>query len=168
MPGKTLVLLGAGEVHGCYAVGSGLEPRPITPAQFVVAAECTPETPAETLPGDTNERVMAAFEAFKAEFGQRLGRARRPRNTRARRYVSRQLALAVRAAVDDPDEMRRLEVLRRIFNGDLLPQAENALGEIRDLRLEGRVLRIRLEALRERYRLNVPDDSDTARPRSRR
>ena len=62
------------------------------------------------------------------------------------------------------DELRRIEVLRRIFSGDLLPQAENALGEIRDLRLEGRVLRIRLEALRERYRLNVPDDSDTARP----
>ena len=164
VPGETLVLLGAGEVHGCYAVGSGLEPRPITPAQFVAAAECAPETPAETLPGDTNERVMAALEAFKTEFGQRLGRARRPRNTRARRYVSRQLTLAVRAAADDRDELRRLEVLRRIFSGDLLPQAENALGEIRDLRLEGRVLRIRLEALRERYRLNVPDDSDAARP----
>ena len=146
VPGETLVLLGAGEVHGCYAVGSGLEPRPITPAQFVAAAECTPETPAETLPGDTNERVMAAFEAFKTEFGQRLGKARRPRNTRARRYVSRQLTLAVRAAADDRDELRRLEVLRRIFSGDLPPQAENALGEIRDLRLEGRVLRIRLEA----------------------
>ena len=26
------------------------------------------------------------------------------------------------------------------------------------------MLRIRLEALRERYRLNVPDDSDAARP----
>ena len=100
---------------------------------------------------------MAAFEAFKAEFGQRLGPGPAGRaNTRARRYVSRQLTLAVRAAVDDPDEMRRLEVLRRIFSGDLLPHAENALGEIRDLRLEGRVLHIRLEALRERYRLNSP------------
>ena len=78
--------------------------------------------------------------------------------------MSRQLNLAVRAAADDPAETRRLDVLRRIFSGDLLPQAENALGEIRDLRLEGRVLRIRLEALRERYRLNVPDDSDAARP----
>ena len=159
VPGETLVLLGAGDVNGSYAVGSGLEPRPISPAQFVAAAGCNPETPAEELPGDTNERVMAAFEAFRAEFGQRLGRARRPRNTRARRYVSRQLNLAVRAAVDDLDEMRRLDLLRRIFGGDLPPQAENALGEIRDLRLEGRVLRIRLEALRERYRLNPPDDS---------
>ena len=42
-----------------------------------------------------------SFEAFRAEFGQRFGRARRPRNTRARRYVSRQLNLAGRAAVDD-------------------------------------------------------------------
>ncbi len=164
VPGETLVLLGAGEVHGCYAVGSGLEPRPISPAQFVAAAECAPETPAEALPGDTNERVMAAFEAFGTEFGQRLGRARRPRNTRARRYVSRQLNLAVHAAAGDPTELRRLEVLRRIFSADLPPQAENALGEIRSLQLEGRVLRIRLEALRERYRLSVPDDSEAARP----
>ena len=37
---------------------------------------------------------------------------------------------------------------------------ESALGEIRNLRLEGSVLLTRLEALRERYRLNPPDDSD--------
>ena len=164
VPGETLVLLRAGDVHGCYAVGSELDPRPISPAQFVAAAECAPETPTETLPGDTNERVMTAFDAFRTEFGQRLGRARRPRNTRARRYVSQQLNLAVRAAADDPAEMRRLQVLRRILSGDLPPQVENALGEIRGLQLEGRVLRIRLEALRERYRLSVPDDSDTTRP----
>ena len=163
VPGETLVLLAAGEVHGCYAVGSGLEPRPISPAQFVAAAECNPETPAEEVPADTNERVMVAFEAFKLEFGQRLGRARRPRNTRARRYVSRQLNLAVRASADDPDELRRLEVLRQIFSEDLPPQAENALDEIRSLRLEGRVLRVRLEALRERHRLSVPDVSDMDR-----
>ena len=44
------------------------------------------------------------------------------------------------------------------------PRPRTPSGEIRDLRLEGRVLRIRLEALRERYRLNVPDGSDAARP----
>lgn len=55
-------------------------------------------------------------------------------------------------------------VFRRIFSSDLPPQAENALGEIQNLRLEGRVLHIRLEALRERYRVNVPDDSVAARP----
>ena len=36
--GETLVLLAAGEVKGCYAVGSDLRPRQITPAQFVAAA----------------------------------------------------------------------------------------------------------------------------------
>jgi len=157
--GETLVLLGAGDVHGCYAVGDKLEPRSITPAQLVAAAECQPETPAEPLPDSTNERVMAAFGAFQREFGQRLGRARRPRNTTARRYVSRQLR-AAREATDDPAEMRRLDVLSRVFNGDLPPQVESAIGEIRNLQLEGRVLRIRLEALRERFRLSVPDDAD--------
>ena len=48
--GETLVLLGAGEIRSCYAVGKDLQPRPITPAQFVSAAECQPDTPAANLP----------------------------------------------------------------------------------------------------------------------
>ena len=67
--GETLVLLAAGDIHGCYAVGDDLEPRSITPAQLVAAAECQPQTPAQPLPDSTNERVMAAFGAFQREFG---------------------------------------------------------------------------------------------------
>ena len=157
--GETLVLLAAGDIHGCYAVGDNLEPRSVTPAQLVAATECQPETPAQPLPDGTNDRVMAAFGAFQREFGQRLGRARRPRNTRARRYVSRQLR-ADREVTDDPAEMRRFDRLARVFGADLPMQVESALGDISNLQLEGRVLRIRLEALRERYLLNVPGDSD--------
>ena len=157
---ETVVLLGAGGsrgVNGCYAVGADLQPRAITPAQLVAASECTPAQP---LPEDTNERGMAAFEAFRGDFQRRLGRARRPRDTRVRRYVSRQLNIALREATGTPTDVGRVEVLRRIFTGDLLLQVENALGEIRELRLEGTALRTRLEALRERYRPNPPDDSD--------
>ena len=163
--GETLVLLGAGGVHSCYAIDSDLQPRSISPAQFVAAAECNPETPAQPLPGDTNERVMAAFETFRADFQQRLGRARRPRDTRARRYVSKQLRIAMQATGDDASENRQIEVLRRIFLGDVSQQVENALTEIRNLRLEGRALRTRLEALRERYRLSPPDESDRPQPK---
>ena len=46
------------------------------------------------------------------------------------------------------------------FLNEVSPQVESALGEIRYLRLEGSVLLTRLEALRERYRLNPPDDTD--------
>ena len=56
--------------------------------------------------------------------------------------------------------MRRIDILRQIFAGDLTAQVESALRDVRDLGLEGRVLRNRLEALRERYRLNPPDDGD--------
>ena len=161
--GETLVLLSAGGISNCYAVGEDLHPRAISPAQFVAAAECAPATPAEPLPDGTNERVMAAFQAFRTDFQRRLGRARRPRDTRARRYVSRQLNIAAREAGDDASTVRQLEVLRRIFTGDLPAQVESALSEIRDLRLEGPAFRTRLEALRERYRLNPPDDSDDAR-----
>ena len=162
--GETLVLLSAGGVRNCYAVNSELQPRPISPAQLIAAAECSPDTPAERLPADTNERVMASFEAFRTDFQQRLGRARRPRDSRVRRYVSRHLSMAMREAGEDGAAMRRIEVLRRIFLGDVSPQVESALGEIRNLRLEGSVLLTRLEALRERYRLNPPDDSDRQRP----
>ena len=158
-PGETLVLLSAGGVKSCYAVDSDRQPRPISPAQFVAAAECRPHTPAAPLPSDTNQRVMAAFEAFSTDFQQRLGRARRPRDTQARRYISRQLNIALRAAGEDSEERRRIEVLRGIFLGDVSAPVERALGEIRNLHLDGTVLRRRLEALRERYRLNPPDDS---------
>ena len=48
----------------------------------------------------------------------------------------------------------------RSLLGDVSPQVESALGEIRNLRIEGSVLLTRLEALRERYRLNPADDTD--------
>ena len=162
--GETLVLLSAGGVRNSYAVGSDLQPRPISPAQLIAAAECSPDTPAERLPADTNERVMAAFEAFKTEFQRRLGRAHKPRDTRARRYVSRHLSIAMRQAGEAGEGVGQIEVLRRIFLGDVSPPVESALGEIRNLRLEGSVLLTRLEALRERYRLNPPDDSDRPQP----
>ncbi len=162
--GETLVLLSAGGVRSCYAVGSDLEPRAISPAQLIAAAECGPDTAIQPLPTDTNERVMAAFAAFSTDFQRRLGRARRPRDTRSRRYVSRHLGIAMREAHEDAGLLKRIETLRRIFLGDVSPQVENALGEIRNLRLEGSVLVTRLEALRERHRLNPPDDTDRPRP----
>ena len=162
--GETLVLLNAGGVRSCYAVDSELQPRAISPAQLIAAAECSPDTPARPLPADTNERVMAAFETFSTDFQRRLGRARRPRDTRARRYISRHLGIAMNEARNDVGLMNRIEVLRQIFLGEISPQVESALGEIRNLRLEGSVLLTRLEALRERYRLNPPDNTDRTVP----
>ena len=114
-------------------------PRPISPAQFISAAECAPDTPAQPLPPDTNERVMAAFEAFRSDLSRRLGRARRRRpDSRNRRYISRQLNI-VRAQVE-PSELATVETLRRIFLGDLSPQVESALSEIRSMKIEGAAL----------------------------
>ena len=160
LQGETLVLLSVGGVRGCYAVDSRLQPRAISPAQFIAAAECEPVTPTQSLPTDTNERVMAAFHSFSTDFRRRLGRARRLRDTRARRYISRHLSIAMRDAQEDLARVSRIEVLRQIFLGEVSPQIESALGEIRNLGLEGSVLLTRLEALRERYRLNPPDDTD--------
>ena len=157
---ETVVLISAGGVKGCYAVDKRLRPRAISPAQLISAAECNVDTPTEPLPKDTNGRVMASFDAFQADFQKRLGKTRKPRDTRARRYVSKQLSLAMREVVDNEIELHRIEALRRIFLGELSLQVEGALSEIRSLRLEGSILRTRLEALRERYRLNPPDDSD--------
>ena len=160
--GETLVLLHSGGVNGCYAVGSDLDPRAISPAQFIAAAACRPDTPAQRLPNGTNERVMAAFATFQSDFRTRLGKGRRPRDTKARRYVSRQLSTARREAGEDAAALRQIDALRRIFLGDVSPQVESAMGEIKNLRLEGPALRTRLEALRERYRLRVPEESEQA------
>ena len=162
--GETLVLLAAGDVKSCYAVADNQEPRQISPAQFVAAAECQPNTPVQPLPPTTNERVMGAFEVFRADVQHRLGRARRPRNTQARRYVSRRLNQARADLATSPDMATRIDTLRRIFLAELPSGAENGLEEIRRLGLRGSVLITRLEALRERFRLNPPDDSAARQP----
>lgn len=64
---------------------------------------------------------------------------------------------------EESAEVRRVDVLRQIFLDNAPPQVEYAMREIRDLRLEGTGLVRRLEALRERYHLNPPDESDEPR-----
>ena len=147
-PGETLVLLASGDVKGCYAVstdGDGNpQPRPISPAQFISAAECDPSTPAESLRKDTNERVMAAFDVFRSDLSKRLGRVRRRPDSRNRRYVSRQLNIAREQL--SRSETATIATLRQIFLGELSPQVESALTEIRNMRIEGAALIRRLEA----------------------
>ena len=163
--GETLALLRQGDFRGCYAVSVDDEgnpmPRQISPAQLIAAAECVPDTPTQPLPEGTNERVMAAFDAFRADASRRLGRAARRPDSRNRRYISRQLNIA--RSLSEPSEQRAIDTLRRIFLGDVSPQVESALSDVRNMRLDGQALVRRLEALRERYRLN-PVEVD-ARPR---
>lgn len=159
-PGETLVLLSAGDVKNCYAVDSELNPRPISPSQFIAAAECQPDTPAQSLPPQTNERVMAAFDQFQEDLGKRLGRSRRRADSRNRRFISKQLGIIRSESRENSAEVQKIETLRTIFLDDLSPQVENALTDIRNMRLDGQALLRRLEALRFRYRLSPPDDSE--------
>ena len=102
--GETLVLLSEGDVKGCYAAAVDRDGMPhtraISPAQFIAAAECSPDTPAQPLPHDTNARVMAAFETFQADLSRRLGRSRR-------RPDSRKSALRVQAVEHRSEPSRR-------------------------------------------------------------
>ena len=163
-PGETLVLLEARGVNGCYAVGSDLQPRSITPAQFISAAECLPDTPLAGLPPDTNERVTAAFDAFQHQVSRRLGSARRRSDTRNRRYLSRHLSLASDQAMEEGSDSKSVITLRSVFLGELPSRVESHLTEIRSLQLTGSALLARLQALRERYRLTVPDSTDQGAP----
>lgn len=160
--GETLVLLIQADVKGCYAVGRDLKPRSISAAQFITAAECGPDEPTRPLPEDTNERVMAAFAAFQADLSLRGSRPRRRPHSRNRRYISRRLNIAREQAAGV--DLRRIDTLRRIFLADAPQQVETALAEIRNMGIEGEGLVRRLQALRERYRLNPPDDSEPAAP----
>ena len=160
-PGETLILMNEAGVTDCYAVGDDAEPRSLSPAQLIGSLECSPETAAAPLPAKTNERVMSAFETFKAEARRKLGRARRPSgDSRIRRYLSRQLNIAREQFKDDNDEIRRIEALRQIFLDQLPPRVLASLRDIRDLQLEGTGLIRRLEALRMTYRLNPPDEGE--------
>ena len=162
--GETLVLLSAGEINNCYAVGDDLDARPISPAQFIAHAECEARAPARPLPAGTNDRVMAAFAGFTGELGQRLGRSRRPRNTRARRFVAKHLNLAKAEAEGDPAESRRIDELRQIFGGPLPPRVEAALGEVHKIQPQGPALLARLTALQDTYRLSVSREAAVLDP----
>ena len=107
---------------------------------------------------------MSAFNQFRSEFTQRLGRARRPRDTRTKRYLSRQLSTLANESPDDQQKLTQIGVLRSIFMESVSPQVEAALSDIRALGLQGDSLLTRLQALRERYRLNPPDDEDESTP----
>ena len=157
--GETLVLLAAGDVKNCYAVGSDLNPRQITYAQFVAAAECEADTQTEPIPDDTNQRVMAAFQEFQRDAARRLGSLRRRSDTRNRRYLSRQLNWAIEEAITENGNTQSIETLRSIFLGDLPSAVESQLTEIRTMQITGTALLTRLSALRERYRLNPPDQT---------
>src|SRR5205085_1881973 len=91
----------------------------------------------------------------------RLGRARRPgRDTRLRRYLSKHLRLAHEAAEGDTDEQRRIDVLTRIFLDHIQSNVQNELAEVRKMELTGHPLVVRLEALRQRFKLNPPELDD--------
>ena len=81
-----------------------------------------------------------------------------------RRYLSRQLNLAIEEATSEDGDAQSVETLRRIFLGDLPSAAESQLTEIRSMQIAGSALLTRLRALRERYRLNPPDQFDNAVP----
>jgi hypothetical protein len=164
--GETVVLFKQGERASAYAVGSGLAPRQITPGQLIAALECAPDARSAPLPLDTNERVMAAYAATRAEAEGRLGRARRPgADSRLRRYLSRQLRAAREQRSDDAEELRRIGVLQQIFLDHLPANVVGELEEVRRMELTGASLVRRLEALRERHRLN-PTEQEEAAPAS--
>ncbi|MBI3980018.1 MAG: hypothetical protein HY331_17735 [Chloroflexi bacterium] len=157
-PGETVALFKHGERAAAYTVGADLSPRPITPGQLIAAMECEPGTPRQALPADTNRRVMVAYEAMRREAATRLGRGRRPvSDTRLRRYLSRHLRALREQSVEDPDELQRIGIFQQIFLGHLPTTILAELEEVRRMELTGPSLARRLEALRERHRLNPPD-----------
>ncbi|MGI8912688.1 MAG: hypothetical protein ACR2JY_02670 [Chloroflexota bacterium] len=153
-----------GERPTAYAVGTDLAPRAISLGQLLGAMECPPETTAAPLPADTNGRVMAAYEAMREDTVSRLGRSRRSGgDTRLRRYLSRELR-ALRTLERNEDELRRISILQQAFL-DYLPSYVVAdLDDVRRLDLRGDALMRRLEAMRERHRLQPPADSSDDTP----
>lgn len=159
--GETLALFKAGEHTGAYTVGDDLKPRNVTAGQLLAAIECDADERARPFPANTNERVMAGYAAYQQELSTKIGRARRPgRDTQLRRYLSRELRAARDEAGDDEIELRRVDVLQRIFLDHVPDTVQQELGEARKMQLTSRQLVVRLEALRTRFKLNPPEDDE--------
>jgi|CXWL01.1.fsa_nt_gi superfamily II DNA/RNA helicase len=159
--GETVALFKSGPHSGAYTVGSDLKPRNVTAGQLLASIECGPTEPTRPLPSDTNERVMAAYGAYKNELSSKMGRARRPgRDTQLRRYVSRELRAMRDEAGDDENEVRRIDVLQRVFLDHVPDTVQQELADARKMQLAGHQLVVRLEALRTRFKLNPPEDDE--------
>jgi HKD family nuclease len=160
---ESVVLLSVAGITWSYAVDDRLSPRVITPSQLISALQCEPNTPGHKLPEKHNERVMACYFQFRKDAERRLGRSRRPGSqSRIRRYLSKYLNLAREEAKDNPEELQRIALLRQIFLDTLPETVLPELRDIRDIGLEGTGLIRRLEALRQRYRLNPPTEDETS------
>ena len=71
------------------------------------------------------------------------------------RYLSQRILAIMRQQTEEAAK-HRVDVLRRVFLGDLPRQSEHALTEIRKNGVDGWPLVRRLEALQDRYRLTPP------------
>lgn len=152
--GDTVVLVSSGNIKRCYAVGDDLQPRVISAAQLISSVECAPDTPSQPLPAQTNQRVTAATEAFRDEMRRGLGSLRRRSGSINQRYIARKLRLARQLADKLGLDSARVQQLLTTFTGDLPPDVEDELARVRELDPEPTALVRRLEALRERRRLN--------------
>ena len=155
--GETIVMMASNDALRCYAVDDGLNPRQITPAQFISAAECLPGTGPAALPENTNDRVNAVEKVFLTDLTRILGDGRRrvSGNLRNRQFIQRQL----NGVGDDVASPQRVNILRQVFTDALPTIVENEISELRRLNLAGRELVLRLELLQERYRLNPTERS---------
>lgn len=154
---ETVVLMASGDTKRCYAVNDELTVRSITPAQFINSVECAPDTPTEPLPSNTNERVTAATDAFREELRRGIGTMRRRNDSRNRRFIAREMRFALQNSDELGLDPRRIRNLRLTFMADLPPTADAELTNIRNSASDTVALVRRLEALRERLRLNPPD-----------
>ena len=158
--GKTVVLLARGNKRACYAVGDDLIPVSIEPDEFLTLAKCDPHTIARPLPKKTNERVMAAYNAFSAIPTDRLIDA--PKLTKNQQYITRELNSAKSYYKTDTDYIQTIERMRRIYiNRDYSPSVDAAITKVRREKVVGRDLVHRLNRLADRYNLRPPRQTET-------
>jgi len=96
-----------------------------------------------------------------ADAAKRLGREGKPGDTKLRRYLRRELKKLRDAFRGNDDELRRIGIMQQIFEAPLPPRATDALTDLCRLNLQGETLLLRLEALREHYRLALPGDGNS-------
>lgn len=155
---ETAVLVGAGSSRRCYAVGDDLQPRRVTAPELLRAIKCPPDEPRESLPANTNQRVSAAVDALRTEMST-VDRSRGGRGSRNRRFVAETISRAQSDPTISNLSPQRLEMLREIFTGDLPPDVDERLSEIRRSNSDDSRTVRRLENLRIARRLNPPDEA---------
>jgi len=158
----TYVFCRAGMYRRLYLVDEGGKLVTSATPEVLRWLRCDPDTPAEPLPADHNERVMAVKRAFDAEVEEREAELRHTtQRTAAQRWVLRELR-AARQETEDERLRAQCDRLEEAFGRHIArPAIRREMNRLRREGVRGPALVRELARIHTLYRMDLDDSPES-------